>query len=333
MPILIDNSTMEKTASCHTAVAMERVLHLKPKAGSPQLEAGTAMHKAWEKFFNGEDVEVCILALREHYSSKLPYFEDIKPTYDLANLENLFRIWASKHPNREFPWVSQYVEKGFQVRLFPDLGVDLIGKMDTFGADGTGSYCVVDWKTTGYNLDTRWFRKIQNGSQVSAYLYATQRLFGSAVWVLYIMALKMKVVPMSNRTCKEHGMKYWNPEKKEGCYHEHADYKVESAYRNKTQLLGWYQDARLITQDYLHILENVKSIEDIGRVPMQGVFNNSCQDCSYREFCHSFNRKPESAEQLFDYKPWSPLLDMDKEDIFYEKEIDYDGADGSLLVV
>ena len=52
MTILIDNSTMEATSKCHTMVAMERVLHLKPKAGSPALEAGTAMHKAWDKFFS-----------------------------------------------------------------------------------------------------------------------------------------------------------------------------------------------------------------------------------------------------------------------------------------
>lgn len=321
MTILIDNSTMEATSKCHTMVALDRVLHLKPKAGSPQLEAGTAMHKAWEKFFLGEDVEVCILALREWYSSKLPHFEEVKPAYDLANLENLFRIWASKHPTREFAWTSQHVEKGFQVRLFPDLDVDLVGKMDTFGADGTGSYCVVDWKTTGYNLDARWFRSKEMSSQVSAYLYAMQRLFGVDVWVFYIMALKMKQVPMSSRKCTTHNMKYWDSNKREGCYMEHVEYKVGSATRSKAEILGWYQDVKLITQDYLNILENVKSIEDVGRVPMQGVFNNSCQNCSYKEFCHSFKRNPSSAEQLFERRPWSPLAGLDKEAIFYESPI------------
>ena len=331
MTVLIDNSTMESTAKCHTLVTLDRILHLKPKAQSPQIEAGTAMHKAWEKFFLGEDVEVCILALREHYTPKLPYFEEVKPAYEITNLENLFRIWASKHPDRKMPWTPQYVEKGFQVKLFPDLDVDLIGKMDTFGANLDGSYCVVDWKTTGYNLDQRWFRKIQNSSQVSAYLYAMQKLFGVQVWIFYIMGLKMKVVPMSKRKCKEHGIYYWNPEKREGCYMEHINFQIESATRSKADLLNWYQDAKLITQDYLHILENVKSIEDISRIPMQGVFNNSCQDCSYREFCHVFKRNPKASEQLFEYRPWSPLMDLGREDVFHEAQDD--GDHGSLVVV
>lgn len=307
MTVLIDNSTMEKLASCHTAVAMERVLELKPKAGSPMLEAGTAMHKAWEKFFTGADVETCLQALRDWYSPKLPHFDEIKPAYELSNLESLFRIWAGQHSTRQFAWTPQYVEKGFRVKLFPDLGVELIGKMDTFGADGQGSYCIVDWKTTGRNLDGRWVKSKTGSSQVSAYLYAMQRLFGTAVWIMYIMGLQIKPVSTSNRRCAVHGMKYWDPVKREGCYEQHVNYIVEAAYRTKEQLIGWYADCRLLVQDYLNILNSVKSVEDVRKLPMQGMFNNSCVDCSYYDFCHVFNRSPESAEQLFEHRPWNPL--------------------------
>ncbi len=318
MTILIDNSTMEAIASCHTKVAMDRVLHLKPKAGNFFLEAGTAMHKAWEKFFTGADIEECVLSLRTYYSEKLPTFEDVPPSHDLTNLEQLFRIWASKHPNREFAWKSDHVEKGFQVRLHPDLNIDLIGRMDTFGTDGTGSYCVVDWKTTG-RMDRQWLRKWKSSSQVSAYLYAMSRFYGPEVWVMYILGLEIKKVAMSDRKCNLHNMKYWDTKKREGCYKEHTKFQVESAYRTKRQIQEWYVDTLFLCKDYLHILDMVKTVEDIAKMPQQGMFNGGCYNCSYHDFCHVYNRNPQSVESLFEYKPWSPLMGFDKEDIFYEQ--------------
>jgi len=128
-----------------------------------------------------------------------------------------------------------------------------------------------------------------------------QRLFGTQVWVMYIMGLEVKQVPVSDRKCKEHGIAYSE------CYAEHTKWLVDSCYRTKEQITGWYADAYLITRDYLNILDSVKSVEDIHKMPQQGMFNGSCYNCSYHDFCHLFNRKPEAAEQMFERRPWSPL--------------------------
>ena len=298
----VDNSTLEKLSHCQVAVAMERILQLKPKEDNHYLMAGKAIHAGWEVWFMSGHAGSAIEAVRDSYKVWAEEQKELPEAYTFYNIERVFKGWIGIQQRSDYtpPFTAEMTEVGFRVHLFENIWVT--GKLDIWGRDSTtGARVVADGKTTG-RMDSQWKAKWRGSSQVSHYIWASQRIFGEPVWNMYILGLEIKKLPDSTQKCKEHGVKY------DECALQHVKTEILSVGRTPGQLDAWWRNAVALAGKYRKLVEFVNGkVENVQYLYQEGMFNNSCYNCPYADFCHLHQGKPEAAAALFKYDPWSPL--------------------------
>jgi len=298
----VDNSTLETLSKCQVAVVMGRILQLKPKEKNYYLMAGTAIHAGWDYWHKTGDADIAIKAVEDSYKDWAAEQPELPEAYTFYNIDRVFRGWLGlqQRPDYTPPFKAELAEVGFRVHLIDNIWAT--GKLDVWGRDTTtGVRAVADGKTTG-RLDSQWKAKWRGSSQVSQYIWASQKIFGEPVWMMYIMGLEIKKLPESTRKCKEHGVQYSE------CALQHVKTEILTVSRTQGQLDAWWMNAVALAQKYKKLVEYIDGkIERVQYLFQEGMFNNSCYNCPYADFCHLHQRRPEAAEALFKYDPWSPL--------------------------
>ena len=298
----VDNSTLEKLSKCQVAVVMERILHLKPKEDNYFLMAGKAIHAGWEHWYMSGNADRAIKAVEDAYKDWSMEQPELPEGYTYYNIDRVFKGWLGLQLKQDYtpPFQAELAEVGFRVHLFEDIWAT--GKLDVWGHDTTtGVRAVADGKTTG-QMDYRWKGKWRGSSQVSHYIWASQKIFGEPVWMMYIMGLEIRKLPESNTKCKLHDVKYSE------CGIQHVKTEILTVNRTQGQLDAWWRNAVALAGKFKKLVEFIDGkVENVQYLYQEGMFNNSCYNCPYADFCHLHQRRPEAAEALFKYEPWSPL--------------------------
>ncbi len=297
--MIVDNSILETTASCMTKAAMQHVLGLQINKEVSYFESGTAVHKGMEAWYSNEGKDAALKAFDDYYKVWASEQDELDGRLMWGNVRQCLETWLDQWQSRTPLFDVQGVELAFKIEI--ERGVFYCGAIDVLGRDRqSGMLCPVDHKTTG-RLDGNWERKWRYSSQMSGYYWAIQTIYKEPVWGVYINGIELKQIPGSSKKCPAHGVPYRQ------CGPEHLQHNIVTATRTQEQVNAWWQNMQTVLARFKWLMENVKTIGDIAKVPTDGTMNGSCYMCNMKDFCHLYGRKPETVGQLFKSEMWNPL--------------------------
>lgn len=301
--LVVDNSILAATAACPSLAAIRYVLHRAAEdGGSAPMRAGTAVHEALGAFFaTGGDVDAALNALKTNYAAWATANVPADDRLGLTNVERVVTRWMEVHPPSAWPFTipdPAYVERPFQVPLTD--GIDFVGRMDALGTDPAGGWWVVEIKTTG-RLDERWARRWRMSSQVTGYTWGAGEELGRGISGCFVLGLEMGKLPDDpKRKCKTHGVAYLE------CGSLHAKFEMRVEPRAPHQLAAWRTEAERLAHTFKALTESVADAEGLASLSYRGLFNGTCSDCAYRDFC-AMGRPAPYLATMTTHQEWKPL--------------------------
>jgi len=303
MTLIVDNSILAAVAACPSLAAIRYVLHRAAEdGGSAPMRAGTAVHEALGAFFaTSGDRDAALVALRASY---LTWAQANVPADDrlgFANVQRIVERWMEVHPPGAWPFVipdPAYVERPFQVALTD--GIDFVGRMDALGTDPAQGWWVVEVKTTG-RLDERWARRWRMASQVTGYTWGAGEALGRTISGCFVLGIEMAKLPDDpKRKCKTHGVAYLE------CGALHAKFEMRVEPRAPHQLAAWRGEAERLARTFAALTSTVTDAAGVAALSYQGLFNGTCSECAYRDFC-AMGRPAAFLETMTREERWDPL--------------------------
>ena len=299
--MVVDNSTLAAVAACSTRAGLRYVLDMTSVEVNAPMVAGSVAHEVLAEFYKTWNPDMALTKLGTYAA----WWEStIKPADDRLASDNVRRVmarWMATHPQQALPFTIDpaFVEVGFAAPLGP--GVTYVVRLDGLGIDGAGDYWVVENKTTG-RLDERWRRKFRLSSQLSGYVWAARQLVPNRTVVgAYVIGVEFAKLPNdSKRKCKAHGVVYAE------CGGLHARSDIVLTQRTALQLEEWATTALDLTEKLVGIREAIKTHGDVRALPQEGLFNGSCRECEFADFC-AVGRTPEAANAMLKHDPWEPF--------------------------
>ena len=310
MPIYVDNSILDAVSSCSSEAVLRYVLGYTTRQQAAHLRAGSAGHKAFEAWFGGSDLATANGIFENEYRAWVEQaFDDGERVEDRLTFENTSRIldyWLQTHPVASFPWVVDpaLVEVGFSVPLTDDGEYMLVGLADLITTDKhTGDTYIVDHKFTG-RVSHYWMRQFYMSSQLSGYQWAASQYLdpGKQVVGSYINAVEFSKLPSDPvRKCAKHATPYAE------CGPLHTESRLLGPFmRTPAQLEAWRQTAIGLAKRYESLMRTYPTIERLGRVRMEGMFNGSCRFCEFHDFCR-MGRPAGYADSMLMADRWEPF--------------------------
>jgi len=300
--IVVDNTILKSVAVCHTQAALQHVLGLTTSEDAKQLLAGQYAHETLAWWLCKRPIEEALGRLKpykEWCEGKVP--EDDPLAY--RNVRKIMRSWLKQHPLETWQLIvkPEEVEVPLSAVLLPKEGkrgrVVMVALLDALAKRRTGGRYSVDHKTTR-NVNEYFTDEQEDSAQFSGQLWlAAQhdvRLAG-----IFINAIEFWKVPSSSRRCTQHGTTY------EECGLQHLKHKLFCITRTPHEIKTWEVTARGLVQEFLQLREQVKTVEDVRKLPMQGRFTRACRNCSFRDFCRM--GRPLGSAKSFLHRPWDPL--------------------------
>jgi len=174
----LDNTKISSWERCPREFFLRHCLHLtKEDRGSVATEFGKAFHLACELVFTGTPLESALNeAVRTFKESLLSLMESAEadslyedgrsdPDTLLRSLHYFFTSGAGS----ELLGVLKHSQTELQLTYSdPEIGWDLLARIDLLGETHSGTVLLVDFKTTGWNLRS-WGAKILTDTQLQTY--------------------------------------------------------------------------------------------------------------------------------------------------------------------
>jgi hypothetical protein len=302
-------------ATCPVQCALKYVYGFKVNKISLPVEAGNAFHRALELHFKGSDDIKCETAFNACY---LPYWQaamaggvsDSKEKiYNPKNLRKILRAYLDTHAVDRYPFNVEGTEVSVMTKLTED--IDFHALIDVFGVEKImGVGMVMDHKTTAQRiLGVWWTKQFGMSSQMLGYIYAAKEGFDIDVAGIYLNAIKMMVVPGSNRRCSVHGVKY------EECGHLHCEFSMETILIRQKMIDEWFKEAVMLGEKYKELVEYLNKdlendadftgIEKIAELGKRGTWNKGCTFCDWWGFCNGGRQRGYlNSLEVEKWRPW-----------------------------
>jgi hypothetical protein len=224
-PLYIDNSTLRALAGCDLEAVLRYGWDYATRDERAMLLQGNAGHEALASYLRRDAVinpgdandvlDVTTTALYRYRELYEQWSDENLSPDDRLTYQNTARIleaWFDQHPHDALPFSfpgPEFVEIGFAYPLTKDGDIVFCGRMDGLPVDRTsGLTALLEHKFTG-NISADWLKTFKLDSQLSGYLWAAQQHLGDAnVLGAYLNVLETRMVPGSDRKCKEHGVAF-----------------------------------------------------------------------------------------------------------------------------
>lgn len=284
--LVVDNTILSTFGTCKLKAAISYGLDRRLSAdNNGNLEAGKALHKALEYYYQLYSPEECLAVLKEEYEdwALANLFDNKRLSYN--NIELVFRSWMDKNPQDKLPFrvTPDNVEVAFGVPLNDDGSIIFTGRMDLLATARQGSALfAVDHKTTG-TVDSRKKKQYSMDSQMSGYLWALQQL-GKDISGIYINVVHTGIVPTSNRKCATHKTLY------DECGFLHMAHQLLGPYqRSPDDLARWHSMALYQASAWKKTLDYLDGdINKVNRVMATGTWiYQACINCPWSDYCGS----------------------------------------------
>lgn len=296
--INVDNSSLVPVSECTTQCVM-KALGYKGIETSEALDVGSAVHGGLEGFFKGEDPEE---AFDRSWAGYFPEERLIdRDQYQYTNVRDIFTTYCERHPLDSLPFEVLETERVVGMPLEESGTVWFWMKRDLKVVEkSTGVIVPLDHKTTGWDVGgVSWQKKWRMASQLSGYVWATQKETRSNCPFAYVNGIQINKLPNSNKRCYKHQMKYSE------CRLEHTNFALLTYSRESHQLEQWWADAMMLAFKYKKLIEIYPDLEAVTNAPAEGTFNRSCDWCDFSQYCR-LGKDPKYANSLLVYEPWRP---------------------------
>ena len=298
--INVDNSTLTPVTECTTQVAL-KALGWRGVDTGEALDIGSVVHDALEGYFLGHDLEWCFDHAWDEYFPSERLVD--KPQYQYNNVRDIFMEYCRSHPIAHLPFEILETERMVGMPLDDAGEIMFWMKRDAKVLDKvTGSIVPLDHKTTSWSIGASWQAKWRTVSQLSGYIWATQKETGEPCPFAYVNAIQINKLPDSNKKCYKHQMKYSE------CRLMHTEFALLTYERAEHQLKQWRKDAITLARRYQSIREGFSDLDIIKHADCFGTFNRSCDWCEFNKYCR-MGKEPKYAEALLTQGRWAPWLD------------------------
>jgi hypothetical protein len=278
---------------------MEFKFHYRLPDAKIEAECGKGGHKALAKWFAGYSKQDSINEFLKHYRA---ISEEHVPTdsgWDWSNAKEIIEYWMDTHPVETFPFevVVDQIESGIKVPL--SNGVEFFALIDAPVIDkATRGQYPLDHKFTG-KISSWWLVKFRLSSQLTGYAWALGVANNVTVPGIYLNAIEIWRLPSSNRKCSTHGVKYSE------CRLQHTKFQLSVTQRDPEVTFQWHKQAIHLANYWGVWKEAITDIGQIAAAPMEGVFNNGCTFCQFKNFCQA-GRPGGLAEGMYEKAVWRP---------------------------
>lgn len=226
--VRINSSSLSLIQTCPRKAFYTLVEGWRPKAGSPPLVFGNAIHKAMEAFYMWSSREreippdfdavaqACIGGAAPEHPAYAPILEFIKAAEPLQALPDtdarslVSGVWMLTHYMRTYlhdTYViyrdkgGPFIERDFSLLVYdsPALYIELFGRIDfALMNEATGEVLVGDHKTTS-RMGSEFMNRIKPNHQYTGYVMGAQRCFGLSNENFMVNGIQSKARPLTAR--------------------------------------------------------------------------------------------------------------------------------------
>ncbi len=287
-PLPVDNTVLMAIAKCSTYTFVRYVLGFTTVEEKAVLKAGSVTHSALDRWFRGADIKTVMGIMESEYGVWAE--ANVKSDDRLAwhNIEKIMRYWFQTHPITDLPFGihADKVEVTFEYPLDEQGEFISRGRIDAVVEDTShhedDRFLPLENKTTGsYLNNSNWRDKFTTDSQLSNYVWATEKFVGSKVAGGFINAIRFGRLPADPvRKCGTHKVPYAE------CADMHNQFEIIGPInRSPAELVEWRKTAIYLAKKFKELKQRFSSIEDIPKVRTQGKFNGGCTYCELKNYC------------------------------------------------
>ncbi len=297
--LVVDNSTLSAVATCTTKALMEFQFHYRSPDAKIEAECGKGGHKALAKWFAGYSKQDSIEAFLQHYRAISEEFVATDSGWDWSNAKEIIEYWMDTHSVESFPFevLTDQIESGTTVPLAD--GVEFYALVDMAVVDkATRGQYPLDHKFRG-QISPWWLVQFRMCSQFTGYVWALGVANKVTVPGIYLNAIQTKRLPSAAKRCGVHGVKYTE------CRLQHTKFHLGVTQRTPEVTYEWHKMAIQLANYWGVWKQAVTDIGQIQAAPMEGVFNNGCTFCQFKNFCQA-GRPSNLAEGMYEKAVWRP---------------------------
>lgn len=312
--VYADNTIYKSAAACSLQMTLRHVLHWTGTEDAAHLRAGNGAHESLAEMhrvlLRDNDLEAARVAAYEVFKEQYKPFSDAYVKSDdrlyYDNVATILDEWiVTRVP--VLPWVVQdprLIEVGFAYPLDESGRRVAFGRFDLVARDvRDGSWVIPDHKTTG-RIDRTWTELWSLDSQLTHYFWASLQHVPD-VRGFYVNGIEFSKLPTSDRTCRDHGLKYYQ------CSRAHLRAEIVGPItRTPDMIERWRADAIRLSDKYAYYAnaynpDEVGPTPDLSNVEMEGPFTGACRFCQFRDWCR-LGQKPAMLPAMYIQDPWMP---------------------------
>jgi len=308
-PLAVDNTVLSAIAKCSTYAFVRYVLGYTTVEEKATLKSGSATHTALERWFHGVSVKQAMAVFEAEYREWAEANVKSDDRLSWHNLEKIMKYWFETNPVMEMPFGIQpnKVEVTFEYPLDDQGEFISRGRIDAVvrDPDYEDRFLPCENKTTGsYLNNSPWRDKFTTDSQLSNYVWATEKYTGSKVTGGFINAIMFRKLPSDPvKKCQKHKVNYAE------CADLHNQFEIIGPInRSPAELVEWRKSAIFLAKKFKDLKQRFSSIEDIPKVRTQGKFNQGCVYCELKNFCDV--GRPLNVfggpRPILSHDPWEP---------------------------
>ena len=309
--INIDNSSLSPVSKCTTCAAL-KLLGLAGLSKNDPMDVGSVVHDGLEGHFGGGNA---FDSFERSWASYFPSERIIdRDNHQYVNVRDIFDAYIMQHPADQQPFEVLETEKMVGMPLDESGDIWFWMKRDLKVVErATGAIVPLDHKTTGFDITgLSWQKKWRLASQLSGYVWATQKETGTVCPFAYVNAIQINKLPHSDRKCYTHKLPYSE------CRLMHTNFVLLQYTREQTTIEQWWRDCMMLGYKYKGIKDRYPDLETIQYAPAEGTFSDSCGWCEFDRYCR-MGKLPRTADALLTYSPWRPWENDDVKIIDWRK--------------
>jgi hypothetical protein len=317
-PLVVDNSILSAVAKCDTFAFVRYACGLNTREESLALGAGSAIHKGFQAWLEGQGNDRAIEVMAEDYEGRVERFLRLTDRHALGKddkrfepawVEAIFTQYLNRYDGRwPFKVVKATAEKPISAP-WPGAShgrpIIYVARLDAIVRKWeAGGKWLLDHKTTRKVSDW-WIEKEKISSQFTGQLWLAreQGIVAGAEGVL-LNAMEIPEPHRSDKICPLHKISY------QECSIRHAGGQFVYVTRHEAEMEAWKFSAQRLIKRYGNLVNWAEEagIEGVGEVQMQGRFNQGCVFCPQKEWCRlGRNTKPAALRTTFVEDTWNPL--------------------------
>jgi len=287
-PLPVDNTVLMAMAKCSNYAFIRYILGYTTVEEKAVLKAGSVTHSALDRWFRGANIKTVMNIMATEYGEWADANVKNDDRLSWPNIEKIMRYWFQTHPITDLPFGihADKVEVTFEYPLDDQGEFISRGRIDAVVEDTShheeNRFLPLENKTTGsYLNNSNWRDKFTTDSQLSNYVWATEKYVGSKVTGGFINAIRFGRLPADPvRKCGTHKVPYAE------CADMHNQFEIIGPInRSPAELVEWRKTAIFLAKKFKDLKQRFDKIEDIPKVRTPGKFNGGCTYCELKNFC------------------------------------------------